>query len=52
VAGALVPSSDEFGLVVNAVGEKPEEVTTIWQAVGEPHFDELNKNQKKAHHEP
>jgi len=33
VAGALVWSSDEFGLGVNAVSEKREDVTTICQVV-------------------
>jgi hypothetical protein len=48
VAGALVRSSDEFGLGVNAVSEKREDVTTIRQAVGERHFEGLNKDQKAA----
>ncbi len=46
VAGALVRSSDKFGLGVNAVSEKLEDVTSICQAVGERHFDGLNKDQK------
>jgi hypothetical protein len=33
VAGALVWSSDEFGLGVNAVSEKPEDVTAICKVV-------------------
>ena len=33
VAGALVWRSDEFGLSVNAVSEKREDVTTICQVV-------------------
>ncbi len=46
VAGALVRSSDEFGLGVNAVSEKREDVATICQVVGERHFEGLNKDQK------
>jgi hypothetical protein len=48
VAGALVWSSDEFGLGVNAVSEKREDVTTICQVVGERHFEGLNKIKRQG----
>ena len=48
VAGALVWSSDEFGLGVNAVSERLEDVTTICQAVGERHFEGLNKIKRQG----
>jgi hypothetical protein len=48
VAGAVVRSSDEFGLGVNAVSEKREVVTTICRAVGDGHFEGLNKIKRQG----